>query len=40
MADALARCGCEVRKDNIDPRGVRTPDYLYRLPGESEWRKL
>jgi hypothetical protein len=40
VADALAGCGCETRKDNIDPRGIKSPDYLYRLPGESEWHKL
>lgn len=40
LSAALEACGCEVRKDNIDPRGIKTPDYLYRVPGESEWRTL
>jgi len=40
LALALAGCGCETRKENIDPRGIKSPDYLYRLPGEAEWRKL
>ena len=40
LADALAGCGCEIRKENIDPRNIQQPDYLYRLPGESEWRKV
>lgn len=40
VAGALERCGCAVRKDNIDPKGVRIPDYLYQLPGDTTWRKL
>jgi hypothetical protein len=40
LFDALAACGCETRKANIDPRGIESPDYLFRLPGETEWRKL
>jgi hypothetical protein len=40
LARALAGCGCEIRKENIDPRNIQQPDYLYRLPGETEWRKL
>jgi hypothetical protein len=40
VARALEGCGCEVRKDNIDPRGIQSPDYLYKLPGEAQWRKL
>ncbi len=40
VASALEACGCAVRKDHIDPRGVRTPDYLYQLPGETGCHKL
>lgn len=40
IADALQACGCAVKKDNIDPNGIQTPDYLYQLPGKTEWRKL
>ena len=40
VASALEGCGCKIRKDNVDPRGIKSPDYLYQLPRESEWRKL
>lgn len=40
VADALQRCGCATRKHNVDPKGRTAPDYLYQLPGETEWHKL
>ncbi len=40
IADALQLCGCAVKKDNIDPKGIKTPDYLYQLPGKTTWQKL
>lgn len=40
IADALKCCGCAVRKEYTDPKGVNVPDYLYQLPDEETWKKL
>lgn len=40
VAQALRRCGCDVREENVDPRGISSSDYLFRLPQELQWRPM